>query len=365
MAAIHLLRRSIAAEDGFRRASFDAAELSVSSDTESASSGSNSGSLEAPVPPGRGTPGGTTVPARFLQQTPLPVPSRISRAAPSPKTVPAKKSLLNGFSCSSPSPASLTKNVPPPLKRTASPSRARNGSAAERISNGGQCPKSSSVIGFGVEARRRKSGDIKVEEAHLLRVLYNRLLQWWCVNARAGAAFLAQKAAAEKDLYDAWCATSNIRDSVMRRKLGFQLLTQKSKLFFILKGQMAYLEEWSLVDIDHLSSLSGAIEALKTSTLRIPVTDGAKAEIQEVKNAVGSAVDVMQTIGSSTCSLLWKVVAETSSLVSELSKIAAEERALMEQSRELLSAAAAMHVKHYSLLGQLIQLTRRESQRHL
>lgn len=40
--------------------------------------------------------------------------------------------------------------------------------------------------------------------------------------------------------------------------------------------QMAYLEEWSLVDIDHLSSLSGAIEALKTSTLRIPVTDGAK-----------------------------------------------------------------------------------------
>lgn len=37
-------------------------------------------------------------------------------------------------------------------------------------------------------------------------------------------------------------------------------------------------------------------------------------------------------------------VAETSSLVSELSKIAAEERALMEQSRELLSAAAAMHV---------------------
>lgn len=34
---------------------------------------------------------------------------------------------------------------------------------------------------------------------------------------------------------------------------------------------MGYLEEWSLVDKDHLSSLSGATEALKASTLRLPI----------------------------------------------------------------------------------------------
>lgn len=40
--------------------------------------------------------------------------------------------------------------------------------------------------------------------------------------------------------------------------------------------QMAYLEEWSLMEQDHSSSLSGATEALKASTLRLPIVNGAK-----------------------------------------------------------------------------------------
>jgi len=39
---------------------------------------------------------------------------------------------------------------------------------------------------------------------------------------------------------------------------------------------MTYLEEWSHVDRDHASSLSGATEALKASTLRLPVVGGAR-----------------------------------------------------------------------------------------
>lgn len=40
--------------------------------------------------------------------------------------------------------------------------------------------------------------------------------------------------------------------------------------------QMAYLEEWSLMDDEHSSSLTGAIESLKASILRLPVIDGAR-----------------------------------------------------------------------------------------
>lgn len=39
---------------------------------------------------------------------------------------------------------------------------------------------------------------------------------------------------------------------------------------------MVYLEEWSLLDRDYTGSLSGAIEALRASTLRLPVIGGAK-----------------------------------------------------------------------------------------
>jgi hypothetical protein len=42
---------------------------------------------------------------------------------------------------------------------------------------------------------------------------------------------------------------------------------------------MTYLEEWGLVDQDYCSSLSGATEALKASTLRLPVVAGAKVSI--------------------------------------------------------------------------------------
>lgn len=42
---------------------------------------------------------------------------------------------------------------------------------------------------------------------------------------------------------------------------------------------MAYLEDWALVDQDYCSSLSGATEALKASTLRLPVVGGAKVSI--------------------------------------------------------------------------------------
>lgn len=39
---------------------------------------------------------------------------------------------------------------------------------------------------------------------------------------------------------------------------------------------MTYLEDWALLDRGYSSSLSGAIEALKASTLRLPVVSGAK-----------------------------------------------------------------------------------------
>ena len=40
--------------------------------------------------------------------------------------------------------------------------------------------------------------------------------------------------------------------------------------------QMLYLDDWDLIDRDVSSSLSGAIEALEASTLRLPVVVGAK-----------------------------------------------------------------------------------------
>lgn len=39
---------------------------------------------------------------------------------------------------------------------------------------------------------------------------------------------------------------------------------------------MKYLEEWTLVERDHTSVLSQAIEDIKENTLNLPVTGGAR-----------------------------------------------------------------------------------------
>jgi hypothetical protein len=78
-------------------------------------------------------------------------------------------------------------------------------------------------------------------------------------------------------------------------------------LCYVTMMQMDYLTHWAALETEHSTSLSSAIEALRASTLRLPVTGGAKADVFTVKNAVSSAVDIMQAMGSSVCYLLSKV----------------------------------------------------------
>ncbi|KAF0888381.1 hypothetical protein E2562_014202 [Oryza meyeriana var. granulata] len=327
LAAVRSLRQSMVFEEGVRRTSFDSGDYLMSSDTESVSSGSNSGSQDAGMGishRARPSPKGMSVPARFLQDAAASRPNRLadpstpfmthnSGFASSPRTAPVKKSLLNGLVSSplnrpirQPSPSKLVGS-----RRMSSPSRARN-SVGVSASYGDQQGRSSS--GYGL-------------------------------NGEADAALATQKMTAEKYLCDAWITTLGMRKSVALKRFQLQLFRNNWKLMTVLKGQMDFLEEWSLLDRDHASSLSGIVEALTATILCLPVTDGAKADIQDVKNAVGSAVDIMQTIGSSICTLLAKL-SGTSILVSDLAKIATQERSLMDQSRELLSTLASMHREH-------------------
>lgn len=104
---------------------------------------------------------------------------------------------------------------------------------------------------------------------------------------------------------------------------------------------MIHLDEWTTLDMDHLNSLLGVTAALKATTLRLPVIGGARvctlqffrshcpaifmdfvcltiinvlnfvlclqADVLKLKEALSSAVDVMQSMTSSVCPLSIKV----------------------------------------------------------
>lgn len=186
-------------------------------------------------------------------------------------------------------------------------------------------------------------------------MLHNRDLQWRFVNASADATFSNQKLIAEDMLYNVWNITSELRDSVFRKRIEVQNLSQEMKLKLVVKEQIAGLENWSAFEAEHSISLSGTIEALRASTLRLPVAGGARADMRAVKNAISSAVDVMQAMGSSICYLLSRVEGPNS-LVTELSGVAATESIMLDECRELLASIAAMQVQECSLRTQLIQL---------
>ncbi|KAL4581126.1 hypothetical protein LXL04_017335 [Taraxacum kok-saghyz] len=339
------------------------------SDTDSVSSGSTSGIQET----NRNGPRGAVTSAKFWQET----SSRMRRlqdsgTSPGSKLVTPSK-LARKFSSDGPLLSPRTTASSPNRMRPSSPSKFMTSSSSSSSVGSSPCrgmvsPRRNSVSGivnssnfgdtpsvlsFAVDVRRGKVGENRIVDAHLLRLFYNRQLQWRFVNARNEDTLLKQRRSSEKNLWNAWITISDLRDSVTKKRHRLQLLRQKLKLASILKEQMVFLEDWACLDKDHTISLLGAIEALKASTLRLPV-GGAIADLQSMKDVICSALDVMQTMCLSICSLSIKVE-EVNSMVSELANVCAKEQALLRICKGLLSMLAALKVKDCSLRTHMLQ----------
>ncbi|CAL0320735.1 unnamed protein product [Lupinus luteus] len=350
----------------------------TASDTDSVSSGSTSGAQDCVgVAKGLREPHGTVVSSRFWQETNsrlrrLQDPGSPLSTSPGSRMGVASKCntaqlkrynsdgpVLSPRTTASPirgnaRPASPNKLwASSPSRGNASPARVRS-AVASSINSGSSNPPS--ILSFSAEVRRGKIKEDRIYDAHTLRLLYNRYVQWRFVNARADATFMMQKLNAERHLWNAWVTISELRHSVILKRTKLLLLRQNLKLSSILKGQISYLEEWALLDRDHSSSLLGATDALRASTLRLPVVEKAIADVPNLKDALGSAVDVMQGMGSWIYSLSSKVE-ETNCLVAEMLKITSKERFLLEQCKDFLSTLAAIQVKDCSLRTHMLQLS--------
>lgn len=201
------------------------------SDTDSVSSGSTNsgphesnghgGALQGP------RPRGIVVPARFWQETnnrlrrqseskaigagartmgspKIAEANRLSIDSPtsSPRGVANSRAQLSPIRGTarpaSPSKLSRSLMTSSPM-RGVSPSRVRNGVAATPSSNLSNTP---SILSFAADVRRGKVGENRIVDAHVVRLLHNRLLQWRFVNARANASLAAQRSNAEVWLLD-------------------------------------------------------------------------------------------------------------------------------------------------------------------
>ncbi|KAL3824656.1 hypothetical protein ACJIZ3_020685 [Penstemon smallii] len=254
-----------------------------------------------------------------------------------------------------PSP-SVSRGVSPSRAKAVNPSSRGPSPARVRPSSPSRQPQSSnSVLSFIADIKKGKKAANHIEDVHQLRLLYNRHLQCRYANARSDAAMHHQKVKAERMLYSVWRATIDLWGSIIENRIDLQQMKLKLTLCSILNNQLTCLDEWASIERDHTNSLTCAIQDLQASTIRIPVAGGARGDIESVKAAVCSAVDVMQAMGSSLCSILSRVEG-TNSLVSELADVAARERAMLDECESLLSSTTALQVEEKSLRTHLLQM---------
>ncbi|KAL9442557.1 hypothetical protein AB3S75_020970 [Citrus x aurantiifolia] len=270
-----------------------------------------------------------------------------SQSLPTPGSRPSSPSRTSVLSSSrGVSPSRARPSTPPP--RGVSPSRIRSSTTASQPNS------STSVLSFIADVKKGKKSASYIDDAHQLRLLYNRYLQWRFANARAEAVLYIQKLTAEETLYNVWDTTLSLWDSVINKRINLQQLKLQIQLNLVLNKQMVYLDDWASLERDHISSLSGVVEDLEASTVRVPLIGGARADTESLKAAICSAVDMMQTMGTSICSSLSRAE-EMNSLVSELAAIAAQEHVKLDECESLLASMAAMQVEEYSLRTHLIQ----------
>ncbi|KAE8708416.1 QWRF motif-containing protein 2 [Hibiscus syriacus] len=346
----------------------------AASDTDSISSGStNSGTGRSGNLKGKNGLSNIAVSARFWQETNsrlrwLQDPGSPLSSSPGSRIgSPAKFSQSRRISCDGAVASPMRRSIGPasPSKlwtssssspsRGLSPGRVRNAVGSKEMS--GTAVNTPSILSFSVDIRRGKKGEDRIVDAHMLRLFYNGYLQWRFANSRADATFITLKLSAEKNLWNARVTTSELRHSVTLKRIKLLLLRQKLNLTSILKRQIAHLEVWALLERDHSSSLLGATEALKASTLRLPIVGKATVDIQNLKDAVSSAIEMMQAMASSVFSLSSKVE-EMNSLVAELVSLAAKEKVLLERCKEFLSTIASIQVKDCSLRSRIVQVNR-------
>lgn len=148
-------------------------DQTIVSESKSISSGNVKGGARAIV-----------VPARFWQET----INLLRRVQPLPVPVPVHVSV--------PASQSLSKN-----NKHGSKLQPRGSASMSQSSNGGGCNSNvgnaPSILSICADSKKGKVGEKKVEDAQMLRLLHNKHMQWRFANAKADAAMVVQRVAAQ------------------------------------------------------------------------------------------------------------------------------------------------------------------------
>nr|CAB3494093.1 unnamed protein product [Digitaria exilis] len=189
---------------------------------------------------------------------------------------------------------------------------------------------------------------------HEMRMAHCRLLQWRYANAKAEAVRKRKKASAELELMGAWASVSEMRGKVARKRVQLEKEKQKIKLNTVLTSQMKDLESWGQVETEHATALASTVSCTRAAVCRLPLTNGAKVSLPPLSTILQQALELTLTAKTITRSFSPKAQ-DTALVISDLVRVATEEKVVLEECLELLSRVSALQVEEQSLRCHLVQ----------
>ncbi|XP_061348714.1 QWRF motif-containing protein 3-like [Gastrolobium bilobum] len=193
------------------------------------------------------------------------------------------------------------------------------------------------------------------EAIHKLRLLHNQFIQWRFANARAHAVNHNISLHAENNLIYALDGLTKLQHSVLQKKIQLEREKLEMKLNFVLHSQMKLLETWGIMERQHLAAITSMKECLYTVVCKVPLLEGAKVDIQLASIAQRHASDITSSI-KLVLSSFSPSADKTAELLSELAKVVAQEKLLLEEFNDLFRSICVLELKERSLKCSLIQL---------
>ncbi|KAK7312773.1 hypothetical protein VNO77_36895 [Canavalia gladiata] len=216
------------------------------------------------------------------------------------------------------------------------------------------------ILSMGLDLFRTKkspksAGFPNSEAVHRLRLLDNRLIQWRFANARALVVNHNMSLQAQNNLIYALDGLAKLQRSVVQKRIELEREKLEMKLNFVLHSQMKLLETWASMERQHLAAINILKECLHSVVCKVPLSEGAKVDIQLTSIAQRCASDLAASI-KSVLPCFSPSVDKTAELLSELAKVVAQEKLFLQEFNDLFRTICALELKERSLKCSLIQL---------
>ncbi|CAN6323401.1 unnamed protein product [Urochloa humidicola] len=223
--------------------------------------------------------------------------------------------------------------------------------AATLLSSSSSLPAS---VSSSSSPRSSTGGGGGVEAGHRMRMAHCRLLQWRFANAEAEAARKRKQAGAELELLGAWASVSEMRGKVARKRVQLEKEKQRIKLNTVLAYQMKDLESWGQVETEHAAALASTVACTRAAVCRLPLTNGAKVSLPPLSTILQQSLELTLTTKAMTRSF-GPMAQDEALVISDLVRVAREEKAMLQECLELLSQVSLLQVEEQSLRCHLVQ----------